>query len=125
MLKKISVSVELDITFDTETNTFAIEKNTARINDSNQPTVITMQRVLQVAEIRYGILTLGSKSPIGRILEQDEDIVVIFNGMRYQCHTHKISQGRIDRITAIMKNFNVGSLLELSYNTENKELSIK
>lgn len=125
MLKNFIVSIKLDIVYDTEANTFTIKNNIARIDSHNQPTVITMDRILQVSEIRYGILTLGSKSPIGRNLESDQDLVVVYNGLRYQAHTHKKALGRIDRLSAVIKNFQVGDLLKLEYNTERRELSIE
>jgi hypothetical protein len=40
-----------------------------------------MTRKIQVAEKRFGILTLGSKLPIGQVLSFDTDITVIFNGI--------------------------------------------
>ncbi|MCR4431080.1 MAG: hypothetical protein NUV45_08700 [Tepidanaerobacteraceae bacterium] len=125
MLKNFSVSIELDIVYNTITNTFTIKNNAARIDSPNESKVITMHRVLQDSEIRYGILTLGSKSPIGRRLESDQDLIVVYNGLKYQAHTHKKALGRIDRLSAIIKNFQVGDEVKLEYNTEDKTLIIE
>lgn len=128
MLEKLSVTIDLEISYDTGSNTFVVEKSNTRINTTNQPAIIKMERVLQVAEIRYGILTLGSKSSIGKILPLDEDITVIFKDITLQAHTHKTSPGRIDRLSSIIKQFpekfRVGKRLEVEYHIVSKELYI-
>ena len=83
---------------------------------------LKMEHILGVAEKRYGIFTLGSKSVIGRMLPRDTDITVIFNGKSYPAHTHKTSGGRIDRLSALL-NLNyihVNTLLLYEYNVEKK-----
>lgn len=124
MLEKISVSIELDIVYDTILKSFSIKKNTATINNPHQPNIIKMSRTLQPSEIQYGILTLGSKSPIGRILPLNQDIVVIFNGLKYQAHSHKSSHGRLDRLSSLVKNFQAGTQLDFEYNIQSKKLNI-
>ena len=121
-MNKLSVTVDLEILFDNVSNTFQITKTNAKIN--NLPSVIKMTRTLQVAEKRYGILTLGSKSAIGKVLPFDEDITVVFDGKIYPAHSHKAAPGRIDRLSSIMKQFHVNTSLQLEYNTTSKELHI-
>lgn len=82
--------------------------------------------LLGVAEKRYGIFTLGSKSIIGRILPRDTDITVFFDGKSYSAHTHKTSGGRIDRLSALLnlENIHVNTKLIYEYDDKKKELYV-
>lgn len=125
MKKKCIISLNLEISYDTATGAFTIDKNTATITSPTQANIVKMNRTLCPAEIKYGILTLGAKSTIGKILPINQDITIIFNGSRYQAHTHSCQNGRCDRISSIVKQFQVGSSLELEYHISTKELYIK
>lgn len=125
MKKKSIISLTLEISYDTATGAFTIDKNTATITSPTQPNIVKMTRKLCASEIKYGILILGSKSHIGRILPLNQDITIIYNGSRYQAHTHATQNGRCDRISSFVKQFKIGSSLQLEYHISTKELYIK
>ncbi len=122
---KLNVNVNLEVLFDEETRSCSITNQIVQVK-TPEDVPLKMEHILGVAEKRYGIFTLGSKSVIGRMLPRDTDITVIFNGKSYPAHTHKTSGGRIDRLSALL-NLNyihVNTLLLYEYNMEKKELYV-
>lgn len=105
---QFTINISLNLSIDAENNSVTIENQTIQLQPP-QNVPLEMSRKLGVAEKRYGILTLGSKSPIGKVLPQDTDITVVFDGISYPAHTHKTNPGRIDRLSALVKNFSVNT----------------
>lgn len=122
---KLNVNVNLEVLFDEETNSCNITNQVVQVQiPSNIP--LKMEHILGVAEKRYGIFTLGSKSIIGKMLPRDTDIKVIFEGKTYSAHTHKTSGGRIDRLSALLnlEYIHVNTRLMYEYDAEKKELYV-
>lgn len=115
----------LEVLFDKDTHTCSIKNQVVQVQTPfDLP--LKMEHILGVAEQRYGIFTLGSKSVIGRILPRETDINVIFERKIYPAHTHKTSGGRIDRLSSLLslKHLHVNTLLLYEYDVEKKELLI-
>lgn len=112
---QLHIQVTLDVTYHEENHTCEIQNQCVQIL-TPQALPLQMQRKLGVAEIRYGIFTLGSKSVIGQVLPRDTDVTVFFDGVSYSAHTHKTSGGRVDRLSALLRQFHVGSELSFEYN---------
>lgn len=122
---KLNINVNLELLFDEDTHTCNITKQLVQVQTpSNAP--LKMEHILGVAEKRYGIFTLGSKSVIGRILPRDTDITVFFDGKSYFAHTHKTSGGRIDRLSALLnlEYIHVNTKLIYEYDDGKKELYV-
>jgi len=120
---ELKITVNLEVEFNEVTKIFNIKDQNTQIQTlSKLP--LKMKRKLGVAEIRYGIFTLGSKSIIGQTLPQDTDICVIYNGNSYPAHTHKTSIGRIDRLSSLTRNFHVGTCLTFEYDASKNELTV-
>lgn len=120
---QLTVNINFNLSVDEKTNSYVIQNQTIQIQTPDE-LPLEMERKLNVAEIRYGIFTLGSKSVIGQILPQDTDITVIYDQEAYPAHTHKTNPGRIDRLSALVKHFHVNTELALKYNTAKKELYV-
>lgn len=121
----LNININLEVLFDEETHSCNITNQIVQIQTpSDIP--LKMEHILGVAEKRYGIFTLGSKSIIGRMLPRDTDITVIFEGKSYPAHTHKTSGGRIDRLSALLnlEYIHVNTKLLYEYNIERNELYV-
>lgn len=120
---QLNVTVNLSISYDEDTKTCTVSDQIVQVQTPSAPAPV-MEHQLGVAEIRYGILTLGTKSVIGRIIPRDADITVVFGGNQYPAHSHKTSGGRIDRLSSLMRHFVVTTVLDLEYDANAKELRI-
>lgn len=126
IMKRMSLSINVDVLYDELSNKLTIDRINGIATLPNQSTIRTMQRKLQVTEKRYGILLLGSKSEIGQVIPRDDSIKVLYNGSTYSGHSHKSTTGRIDALSdLITNNFHVNDVLDLEYDTNSKELTIK
>lgn len=124
MQPSINITINLHLTLDESTNSYTIKNQTIQLQPPEE-SPLEMRRKLGVAEKRYGILTLGAKSVIGRKLPPDIDITVIYDGKSYPAHTHKTNPGRIDRLSALVKHFSVNKdELFFQYDPDKKELRI-
>lgn len=122
---ELNINVNLEVLFDEDTHSCKITNQVVQVQTpSDLP--LKMEHILGVAEKRYGIFTLGSKSVIGRILPRDTDITVFFDGKSYSAHSHKTSGGRIDRLSALLnlECIHVNTKLIYEYNVEKKELYV-
>lgn len=86
--------------------------------------IIRTQHQINVSEKRYGILTFGKKDQLGQAIPLDSEIKLIFLDKEYFGHSHKDTQGRIDRLRFICENFHVNEWLEAEYHTSEKILYI-
>jgi hypothetical protein len=82
-----------------------------------------MEHKLGVSEIRYGLLTLGSKSPLQPILPAGSRISVEYDGRSFSATTHATIKGRIDGLTGLVqsdrKKFRVGGKITVRYDPQN------
>lgn len=102
-----------------------ISKETKMEEVRMKESTIACRHQLNVSEKKYGILTFGKKNPIGSVLPLDSDIKVIYEGQIYEGHSHKTTQGRIDRLTSLIyENFCENDWIQVEYNEVSKELKI-
>jgi hypothetical protein len=89
---------------------------------------VAMTHKLNVSEIRYGILTLGSKSQIGALLQESHPITIVYKGQEFTGITHSSILGRVDRLKSMInfdRNvFYVGNEIELVYFPGENKLKI-
>lgn len=121
-MKRVIIVQELILEIDHE-NVKVISSN-AYLKPEGENSNLSLRRTLQISEIKYGILTLGSKTTIGRLLPMEQDIVLTYNGKQYSGRTHRATQGRIDRLSALIKNFNVGDVVNIEYDHSQKSIQI-
>ncbi|MEG1416372.1 MAG: hypothetical protein RSC49_07180 [Clostridium sp.] len=127
MIEKLSLSVDLDLLYDTETRSFTISRCDPVVKVKDEPKeegIVKMVRTLKASEVNYGIITLGSKSPIAEVMPLNKDIKVVYKGEEFEGHSHKTSAGRIDRLSPLVKKFKVGKTIELEYNVKENTLNI-
>lgn len=122
-MTQISININLDVTFDEETRTCAIKNQIVQVQ-TPEDLPPKMEHKLGVAEIRYGIFTLGAKSAIGKLLPKATDINVIYDNKSYPARTHTTTGGRIDRLSSLIKKFHVNTMLVFDYSVEKKELHV-
>lgn len=122
---QLSVNINLEVLFDEDTHTCSIKNQAVQVQ-TPYDLPLKMEHILGVAEKRYGIFTLGSKSVIGQVLPRDTDITVIFEGNSYPAHTHKTTTGRIDRLSSLLnlQHLHVNTRLAYEYNVDKKELLV-
>lgn len=122
---KLNITVNLEVLFDEDTHSCNVTNQVIQVQTPSD-TPLKMEHIIGVAEKRYGIFTLGSKSIIGRMLPRDTDITVIFEGNSYPAHTHKTSGGRIDRLSALLNQeyIHVNTRMIYEYNIDKKELYV-
>lgn len=122
---KLNITVNLEVLFDEDTHSCNVTNQVIQVQTPSD-TPLKMEHIIGVAEKRYGIFTLGSKSIIGRMLPRDTDITVIFEGNPYPAHTHKTSGGRIDRLSALLNQeyIHVNTRMIYEYNIDKKELYV-
>lgn len=89
----------------------------------NQEIIKTRHQV-NVSEKRYGILTFGKKDVLGQEIPLDSDIKIFFLNKEYYGHSHKETQGRIDRCRFVCEYFNVCEWFDAEYHTKDKVLYI-
>ncbi|MEF9951075.1 MAG: hypothetical protein RR840_03200 [Clostridium sp.] len=128
MIEKVSLSIDLDLLYDTESKSFIISRCDPQVKlEEEAPVeegVVKMVRTLKASEVNYGIITLGSKSPIAEVMPLNKDIKVVYQGEEFEGHSHKTSAGRIDRLSLLVKKFKIGKTLEVEYNVKEGKLTI-
>lgn len=123
-MKKISLVIDVDVLYDELNNEVTVDCINSIAKTPTQSNILSIQRKLQISEIKYGILMIGNNE-MGKSIPMNQDINVIYNGVSYKGHSHRGIAGRIDRLgNLVSKSFKVNEVVELRYDVDNKELYI-
>lgn len=123
-MKKISLVIDVDVLYDELNNEVTVDSINSIAKTPTQSNILSIQRKLQISEIKYGILMIGNNE-MGKSIPMNQDINVIYNGVSYKGHSHRGIAGRIDRLgNLVSKSFKVNEVVELRYDVDNKELYI-
>lgn len=91
---------------------------------------IEIEHKISETQFKFGILTLGARSDIGKLLPLATEIKIKVNGEYYtnkKISTHKSVRGRIDGLTDMYNCYpelKVGSTIKVEFDRSNKELII-
>lgn len=124
---EINLTIEYDVDKD-EINLVSsdIKLKSKSIVEKN----IEIEHKISETQFKFGILTLGAKSSIGKILPLATEVKLKINGEYYtnkKISTHKSVRGRIDGLTDMYSCYpelKVGSTIKIEYDTSSKELII-
>ncbi|SHM72160.1 hypothetical protein SAMN05660826_01767 [Caldanaerovirga acetigignens] len=59
----------------------------------------TTIHTLTETQVKFGILTLGAKSSVGKVMPLGEEIIIDYYGEKITAKTHRTVKGRIDGLT--------------------------
>lgn len=130
----VGINVSIDAIYDTETDCFDIISCKPQIVRKNNVTVNEwMEHILTKTQVKFGIITLGSRSTVGCQIPLEEVITVqlVENEIvvdEKQLITHKKIRGRIDGLTSMYyktDNLFEGKKVKLRYIYKDKILQLK
>ena len=130
----IGVNVNIEAIYDTETGCFSIISCKPQIIKKEDIIINEwMEHHLSSTQIKFGILTLGSRSSVGKQIPLGESITVQFieDGViieEKQVTTHKTIKGRIDGLTSLYykkRTLTDDTKVKIRYNYDDKILQIK
>ena len=137
-IKKISLNLNVTAVLSINTITDEVEVTDCVanlinvINDGTNPVRFTEHKINET-ENRYGILTLGAKSAVGKLLPTVTEITIEIDGKKFVSErpivTHKSTRGRIDGLTQLFREYKekleVGAVLIVSYDYQDSILTLK
>lgn len=101
---KVTASAILELEFvfniDPENKEVSIDSvrlKSARVHEKDED--IITKHTLTETQVKFGILTLGAKSSVGRMLPLGEEITIDYYGEKIPAKTHRTVRGRIDGLT--------------------------
>ncbi len=126
----IKLNLSVEVMFNQETGVTEVISCKTQGSIEEDSKIVTMELALTETQVKFGILTLGARSMIGRILPPAKDLQVLYMGQdkRYPAKTHKSVKGRIDGITSFYNQHTFltpGSKVKISYNKENALISVQ
>lgn len=130
----IGVNVNIEAIYDTETGCFDIISCKPHIVRKEDIIINEwMEHPLSTTQIKFGILTLGSRSSVGKQIPLGESITIQFvaDGIiteEKQVTTHKTIKGRIDGLTSLYykkSNLTHSTKIKVRYIYDDKILQIK
>lgn len=104
---KLELDVKLEVVYDSEKDKFDI----ISCNPSISKRMIidpkkTIEHKMTKTQIKFGILTLGSRNDVGQNIPLGKEISLIINdGEPIQVTTHKSVRGRVDGLTRIYAEY--------------------
>lgn len=127
---KLEIDVKLEVIFNSENNEFSIVSCKPNISKKlNVDAQKTIKHTLTDTQIKFGILTLGSKNEVGKNIPLGTTIELKVNEENpIEITTHKTIRGRIDGLTKTYSKYPelvAGSEIEVSYDLNNYSLTIK
>ena len=133
MKKMISTNLEINLVleYDIDNDELSLVSSDTKLKSASIiKKKISIEHQISETQYKFGILTLGAKNEIGKVLPLSTEIKIIVNGEYYKNKTiisHKSVRGRIDGLTD-MYNCNpelkVGSSVYIIYDPDTKELMI-
>lgn len=131
-MKNIIINLEIILKVDKGNNINIVEGNTRVLGVSILEEQNVLEHVISETENRYGILTLGSKSLVGKSIQKETTIKINIKGKEFNStrpiRTHRVTQGRIDGLTQLFRAFpeelGVGKKINVTYDSDNRTISI-
>lgn len=131
-MKNIIINLEIILKVDKGNNINILEGNTRVLGVSILEEQNVLEHVISETENRYGILTLGSKSLVGKSMQKGTTIKINIKGKEFNStrpiRTHRVTQGRIDGLTQLFRTFpeelGVGKKINVTYDSDNRTISI-
>ncbi|EHO53894.1 hypothetical protein HMPREF9099_00565 [Lachnospiraceae bacterium oral taxon 082 str. F0431] len=131
-MKNIIINLEIILKVDKGNSINIVEGNTRVLGVSILEEQNVLEHVISETENRYGILTLGSKSLVGKSIQKETTIKINIKGKEFNStrpiRTHRVTQGRIDGLTQLFRAFpeelGVGKKINVTYDSDNRTISI-
>ena len=100
---KLEVDVKLEVIYNSLKDEFSIISCTPSISKKIEVDATkTIRHKLTKTQVKFGILTLGSRNDVGQNIPLGETIeLVVNNNEPFKITTHKTIRGRIDGLTAV------------------------
>ena len=127
---KLEVDVKIEIIYDSTKDEFnIISCNPSISNKVEIDAKKTIRHKLTKTQVKFGILTLGSKNDVGQNIPLGESIRLVFNEDEpITITSHKTIRGRIDGLTRIYSEHPElveDMVVEVSFDISNLTLTIK
>ena len=126
------LTISMGISFDPSTGQLSITSTNQSISVSKiiEKNEVHIQTITNTQK-KFGLLTLGARSVVGKKIPTGEVITLKFNGKEFsgkKITTHKTTKGRVDGLSSLYSeyenNLKVGSKLEVKFDLKTKVLEL-
>ena len=129
---KLTLSGEMNIEYDTTTNTYRVISQSLKAINPNEKNTWN-EHVINSSEAKYFALTIGGKSKVGNSIPIDTQISMVLLDEEENVEnlgifkSHKQTRGRIDGLKQLYKELDLheGTSILLRYNQLKNTLEIK
>lgn len=99
-----SLELRIEFSFDKTTEKFTVLTHTVKFNDAEKlEDIVVRGHELTDTQVRYGILTFGAKTSIGKNLLLSSTVKIVYDGVEYPATTHKLTKGRVSSLSALFR----------------------